>query len=430
MADPTAREGGSRGPKTIMTNRAADRRSLWAQKWLPWAVALFWVPFLTRAIHWSYEHGTVPIKPRDLTMLGLMVVALLTALSRPRFSIFSYLWLVIPVLKILDAGFLVRFENNAITDHATFVLSLFSTLLLSLGMILPLAAPNWRQMVIPVCIGTIMVISASILYEWLGFGNYTKIPGRMSGFPVDPNAGPITICLALGILFTVRPNFWQNIAIMGMAAPSVVLTLSRSGMAVFMFMGFVYAMMNLRRHLVGILLIGFIGLPMIGSGLMVLAASKAREGVVRNDNVTDRIQAIFSLDFDRISSPERGKDLADGWEAVGKSPVFGYGTGSGNVHWQPHNMFVAIWLDMGLIGVLIYAFLLLLVTFRCVMKKGEGMFCLIPIWLYIPCSQTLFETPMYLMAGAVVTCLLFEHRFSLSLFGVRRGTSHSVVATS
>ena len=48
-----------------MTNRAADRRSLWAQKWLPWAVALFWVPFLTRAIHWSYEHGTVPIKPRD-----------------------------------------------------------------------------------------------------------------------------------------------------------------------------------------------------------------------------------------------------------------------------------------------------------------------------------------------------------------------------
>ncbi|MCP5559054.1 MAG: O-antigen ligase family protein [Verrucomicrobiaceae bacterium] len=413
-----------------MTTSAAERRSLWAQKWLPWLVALFWVPFLTRAIHWSYEHGTVPLKPRDLTLLGIAVVSLFTLLSRPRFSIFSLLWLAIPMLKIMDAGFLMRFENKIEGDHSVFVMSLISTMLISLGLVFPLSAPNWRRVVVPVCIGTICIITASIIYEWLGFGNYTKIPGRMSGFPVDPNAGPITICLALGILFTVRPKFWHNMAIAAIAAPGVVMTLSRSGMAVFIVLIFAYAMMNLRHHFVSILLIGVLGLPLVASGLMMLAGAKSREGVVRNSNVADRIEAIFSLDFDRIKSAERGKDLADGWEAVGHSPAFGYGTGSGNVRWMPHNQFVAIWLDIGLLGVLVYAFTLLLVTVRCVMKRGEGMFCLIPLWLYVPCSQTLFETPMYLMTGAVAASVLYEHRFSFSLWGQRRVATNSWAATS
>ena len=413
-----------------MIPSAAERRSLWAQKWLPRVVALFWVPFLSRAIHWSYEHGTVPLKTRDLTLLGVTAVSFITLLSRPRFSFFSLLWLAIPILKIMDAGFLMRFENKVEGDHAGFVMSLISTMLISIGLIFPLSAPNWRRVVVPVCIGTIFVITASILYEWLGFGNYTKIPGRMSGFPVDPNAGPITVCLALGILFTVRPNFWANMAMVAMAAPGVVMTLSRSGMAVFMFMTMVYAMMNLRRYFVSILLIGVLGVPLVGSGLMMLASAKSREGVVRNSNVADRIEAIFSLDFDRIKSAERGKDLSDGWEAVGHSPVFGYGTGSGNVRWMPHNQFVAIWLDIGLMGVLVYAFTLLLISVRSAMKRGEGMFCLIPLWLYVPCSQTLFETPMYLMAGAVAASVLYEHRFSLSIWGQRRVSTSPWVATS
>jgi hypothetical protein len=43
------------------------------------------------------------------------------------------------------------------------------------------------------------------------------------------------------------------------------------------------------------------------------------------------------------------------------------------------------------------------------------VYCLIPIWLFIPCSQILLETPPYWFAFAVAVMTLFPKRYALSL---------------
>jgi len=398
-----------------LQDSSLSRNQQWAQRLLPWMLIIFLVPFYGRSMQWGYTQGWFPLKPRDFLILGLVVVVPLVMMTRPAFPIMSFLWLAIPVLRITDAAFLRRYENSQDGDHTTFVLAITSTMMFSLIGLLALGTPGWKKILVPLIVATIITGTGSIFYEWMGYAHYTKIDGRMSGWPVDPNDAPICFCLLLAVLFTIRPDFWKNMAIVGIAAPAIVLTLSRSGMAVFAALAMAYVVMNLRRHLLGILVVAGIAGPLAASSMMYLATSKSREGVVKNSNVGDRIQAIFELDFERIKSAERGKDLADGWEAVQHKPVFGWGTGAGNSRWQPHNMFVTIWLDLGIGGVLIFAGTLLLTTMRCVMKGGAGMYCLIPIWLYIPCSQTLMDTPQYLLAAGVCMAVQFDSRVRIHL---------------
>jgi hypothetical protein len=127
------------------------------------------------------------------------------------------------------------------------------------------------------------------------------------------------------------------------------------------------------------------------------------------------MKAIWELDFERIKSPERGKDLQDGWEAAGKKPLWGHGTGAGTSIWKPHNQIVSLWIDIGVIGVLLYIGSLLLLTFRCFTHNLRGFYCLVPLWLFVPCSQILIESPHYWFAAAVCCNLVFAGRFRLVL---------------
>jgi hypothetical protein len=92
-------------------------------------------------------------------------------------------------------------------------------------------------------------------------------------------------------------------------------------------------------------------------------------GVIANEDVGSRLQAIYDLDFEKIKSPERAKDLQDGWEAVSRAIMFGHGTGAGTNRWQPHNQFVSIWLDIGIFGVVFFAGLLFTLALVSVPKS-------------------------------------------------------------
>ena len=158
-----------------------------------------------------------------------------------------------------------------------------------------------------------------------------------------------------------------------------------------------------------------LSLPVIAIGVGVLGATSTKQGMVKNEDTSGRMQAIYELDFEKLKSPERAKDLADGWEAVMQKPILGWGTGAGGEKWQPHNQFVTQWLDLGLGGVLLYAGTLLALTFACAMKGFSGGFCLIPVWLFIPCSQVLLETPAYWMCLAVGAMAIFPARLTFRL---------------
>ncbi len=382
------------------------------------ACAALLVPAMARALPWLYEEGKMPVKPRDYSLLLMGVIFFLLLLSRPRFCLPAFALLLPPLLRVLDAAFLRRFDVSLLGDHSVFIMNLLSAWLISFTAVAALGTPHWQRLAIWVAAATLVFVNASIYWEASGLEKFTRIPGRLAGFPVDPNDGPITTCLMLGILFTLQPSFWKNLALAAFATPAIALTMSRSGMAIFAFMTSLYVLLNARRHLAGLVVIGLLCVPLALGGIAWLA-QRPGSGPLKDQNTQSRMQAIYELDFEKLKSPERAKDLADGLEAVGQKPVWGHGTGAGTAWWQPHNQIVAIWLDIGLPGVVLFAGSLLVITALCVLNRLQGLFCLIPVWLFIPCSQILLDAQQFWFCLAVAVCVLAPGRFSLRLGNLR-----------
>lgn len=387
----------------------------WLDRALIIAAVMLLVPHMTRGIFWAWESGKLPIKPRDYTLLMLGITGFLVILRRPSFCLPALGLLGLPIFRVVDAAFLQRFDLSALGDHSMLVMLLISNFLVSAAAVVVLAASNGSRVAVWIATLSILAMTASIYYEWMGFASFTRIPGRMSGLSPDPNDGPILIALMLGVLFTLSPRFWWNLCLAAVSAPAIFLTLSRSGAAIFAAVMVTVIVLNFRRHFAGLVIVGIVCLPLMAGGIVFMASQSAQSGVQKDENTDGRMRAIFELDFDKIGSPERAKDLADGWEAVSEKPLFGHGTGAGSSQWQPHNQLIAVWIDLGLPGAFFYAGLLLLVTLKSVVSGLRAMACLVPLWLLVPCSQILLEMPHYFMAYAVAAQVLFPSRLSFRL---------------
>ncbi len=394
-----------------------DRRWSLTELALVGAVTLLLLGNYTGATFWLYEHGGFPLKPRDFNVALSAVTFGLLIFTRPRFSIAALLLLTIPLGRVLDAAFLRRYVQIEFGAHSVYVLMLAGYFIITAAGVFSLGSSKGRQISIIVATFAIVVNSVMNLYEWLGFATYTRIVGRMAGFHIDPNHSPIIICLMLGILFTWNRRYWWNMAMVVIGAVGIALTMSRSGMAVFAFMSAIYVLLHFKEHKAAMLGLAAACVPLLVIGVSIMGATSTRQGLAKNEDTTGRMEAIFNGDFDKLKSPERAKDLADGWEAVTKRPIIGYGTGAGDGGdtWQPHNMFVTQWIDMGLPGLLQYLGALLTISIACAMKRFRGGFCLMPVWLFIPCSQVLLETPAYWYSFAVAATVVFSKRYSLVL---------------
>lgn len=410
---------------------AAKRRERMVKLLILAALALL-VPTMTKYLSWADEVGVLPFKPRDYTLLTLAAISVMVMLNRPSICPPAFLMLLVPLLRVLDAAFLQRFTITALGSHSIVVMSLISNFLVTFITVLCLSAEPWRRVALWVGVCVALLSAGGVYYEWLGFRSFTRIPGRMAGFPSDPNDPPIMITLMLSVIFTLNPRFWWNVVLVALVSPAIALTLSRSGMAVYSCLLLCYIVGNLRQHFMGMLIMAAIAVPLAIGGVAILAQTSTKVGLMTNKDTTDRLKAIYELDFERIKSPERGKDLQDGWEAAGKKPLWGHGTGAGTSVWKPHNQIVSLWIDLGIIGPLLFIGGLLLLTFRSLMLKMRGFYCLVPLWLFIPCSQILIESPHYWFAAAVCCNLVYAGRFRLVLHAPAKTqpTSHTPLPQS
>jgi hypothetical protein len=372
------------------------------------------VPLTTGWLSWHYEKAGFPVKPRDFTLAMGALLMLGIARNRPTFCWPALLPIAFLLARVLDAMILERYSVVSLGTHDFYVMIMLASFLVTLLFILIPSTEGGMETARWLATAIILGCAAANLYEWLDFASFTRIPGRMSGYLEDPNQSPILICLLLGVLFTVNPNFWWNMAVVGVATVAIAVTLSRSGMAVFAAMVLPYVAIHFRERARGLVIIAILAVPLAGVGLTLLAQS-SRTGVIANDDVGSRLQAIYDLDFEKIKSPERAKDLEDGWEAVSRAVLFGHGTGAGTNQWQPHNQFVSIWLDIGIFGVLFFATIVFAPVLASVKQRFRGFFCLIPVLLFIPCSQILIEAPVYWFTLSVACHVLFPHRVVLRL---------------
>ena len=384
-----------------------------AQRLLPWTTVMLLAGHMSGAMACLYEHGQMPVKPRDFT-IGLVLINLFLAfLSRPSFKPAVLALLLIPLIRLLDSAVLQRHTNYALGSHSQAVMILANVLLVTVVTFVVLGTENWRSIAIRSAIAIILLDSGSVLAEGLGYVKYSQINGRAAGFLTQPNDSIIVMCLALGVLLTLCEAFWANVLMIAIAAVGVGLTLSRSGMIVYALMVLIWFAMNLRTHFTKVVIIVLASIPLIGAGVAVLTQMASSRNFGTDKNAQERIAGIFGGSTDKLASDERAKDLKDGWEAVTRSPVVGYGTGCASSRWQPHNQWVGFWLDIGIMGPFLLFSTLSFLSLRCAMAKGRAVLAIVPLWMFTAFSHNLVEMASYWFCAGVAMTELTRSRLRL-----------------
>lgn len=363
------------------------------------------------AVIGSYDAGISPIKPSLFTMGTVFLCIIVSLVNKPRLCLATLGIALLPAIRLFDAAVLRRFDSSS---QGQVAMDLARMMLVLIAIIAVFSTEKWEKTALWAAVSAMLLTTGSEIAEMMGLVKFTSIPGRFSGFNSHPNFPPVLLCEMLGIVFALSKNFRFNCLMMGVAIPGVGLTYGRSGMIVLALMCGVYVLVNARRNFGFLLLVAGISIPLLGVGVAVLE-SGSQQGVMKDKNITDRLEAIYNLDFEKMKSPERVKDLNDAWEATVKKPLLGHGTGISGTQYFPHNEYVSIWLEMGIPGFVLFVGTWLWLIIRSIMSGGKAGYLVFALIAYTPVGQGRMEVPHYSLAMVAAACILWPKRYQLTL---------------
>ena len=358
-----------------------------------------------------FNAGLSPLKPILFTLLAVVVTLASSLLNNPRFNPVVFLVLLLPLVRVFDAVVLKRAE---VTYAGQTEMDMLRMLIVLIAILTVLTTDKGLQIALGAAVLSIFLTTGSEIVEMLGFAQFTEVPGRFSGFNGHPNFPPVLLCEMLGIAFALGKSFRFNCLLIATAYVGVGLTYGRSGFIVLTLMSGFYILANARRHLNFLILGAAITIPLLGIGVAVLE-SQTQQGILKNKDTTDRLEAILNLDLDKLKSPERAKDLADAMEAVLKKPFLGYGTGVSGALWAPHNEYVSLWLELGIPGLVLFVGTLGILCLRSLMMGGRAGYLLFAMIAYTPAGQGRIEAPHFLLAISTAALILWPKRYQIIL---------------
>lgn len=358
-----------------------------------------------------YNAGLSPLKPILFTIFAVFVVIASSMLNKPRLAPVVFLVLLMPAVRVFDAVVLKRAEISNTGQTQMDMMRMFLVLLAILAV---LATDEGLKIALWSAILSIFLTTGSEIYEMLGFAKFTSIGGRFAGFNGHPNFPPILLCEMLGISFALCQNFRLNLLLIAVAYVGVGLTYGRSGFVVLALMSGFYILMNARKNLAFLIVCVAITVPLAGIGIAVLQ-SQTQKGIIKNKDTTGRMEAILNLDFDKLKSPERAKDVGDALEAVWEKPFLGHGTGVSGTLWAPHNEYVSMWLELGIPGLLLFAGTLIILILRSLLTGGKAGYLIFAMVAYTPAGQGRIEMPHFLLAISTAAIILWPKRYRLVL---------------
>jgi O-antigen ligase len=376
--------------------------------WLTvWVGGTFVALLAADAVIGSYNAGISPIKPSVFTPMVFLFSITLCAFSRPRFCLPALLLLSLPVIRSLDVALLDRFHYSGSQEM---LMSCLRVLMVVMSIAALLSCPQGLKAMKWAAVLTILLTSGSSIAELAGLAKFSSIPGRYSGFNGHPNSPPIVLCQCLGLCFALISSFRWNLALVAAALPGVALTYGRSGMAIYAFIAGTYILMNARRNLGFLMVCAGIALPLLASG-MALMSQLTQHGGMKNKDTADRLEAIYNLDFEKLKSRERAKDLIDAWEAVMKKPVIGHGVGAASSNWAPHNEYVAMWLELGMPGLIVYLLTIYVPVLSSLLRGGTAIYAFLAILAFSPIAQGRVMDPHFYFALLTAGHLLWPQRY-------------------
>jgi O-antigen ligase len=371
--------------------------SQWRRIFILLHCALF-IPYITDAIPTLYGQEIFPIRPA-VFMLVLCALNAFCILSKGIDCTKTSLLLILFLsFRAFDIGILQRFlypDGQMEALFSTLALTLTAAIIaISMGV----TRKTFSLPILFVSGISILVQVSSVLLEFAGYIQMSTVPGRAAGFACDSNDSCMMMNLMLGVFLTLNRRFWLNLGMIAITAVGVLPTLSRGGLLILALIAALFCLLNLRKHATKLLLAAAAFVPIAGIMIGLLVSSTNTGGVV-DQNAKKRIEAMFGGNVESMQSDERLKDLTDGLNAAIAHPLTGLGTGAGTLLYQPHNQLVTLWIELGLLGPILFLAMLASAACKVIQTRGKGIYILIPLIMYIPLAQTLLDKYAYLYSA-------------------------------
>lgn len=225
---------------------------------------------------------------------------------------------------------------------------------------LPAIRDSWRTWV-----GlTFAALLFTTLWDVLQPGTFSQQMGRAAGLAQNANFSAallVTACAGLMRPRRLRRRDWILLAV---TAVGVLATLSRGGtvlLGVLLVAYLASSVLSLRPSLRRSAVLRL--LPVVIAAALILAAAigAARQGIGMFERPTARARVgILTGDESLLSGDEgRIKLLEQAWEQVVQAPILGHGTGASYRSGRGfHNMYMDVWVQFGIAGLLAYLALL------------------------------------------------------------------------
>jgi hypothetical protein len=362
------------------------------------------VPYSTGAIGYLYENGLFPIQPRNY-LVGIVALLFVYALAkRPRVNASIVVLLALITLRIGDLFFFDRVPN---LDKYELLSAEGAALAYAFGVIFLCGDRMALRYCALVCGSlTILVCSGVNAWEWQNPGYFSPVEGRSAGMFTNPNDSGTAVGVMLGVVLSMTPPLWLAAALICSSGIGVYFTLSRGGAIVWLLVIVAYLVIvgqKRLRRMVGLAVwLGLIILLIVKLVDFENALSGGGTTAV-SSNVSGREKVFFGQEELDANDTGRVDVLREGVQGIQEQPIVGYGTGAslGELY-SPHNEFVAVWLDNGLVGMALYSLGLCLLVGSCILKNKALLIGCVPLVAEIAFSHNLLEHKSYLFAWIVL----------------------------
>ncbi len=276
-------------------------------------------------------------------------------------------------------------------------------------------------------------------------GTFSFFETRASGLAMDPNTGAYIVSLLAVPLVAHRLPSIAGLSALGVAGLAIIPTESRGGWLCYLALCCSYFLLAVARspgrRLVIFLASGAGAVLLVGAAWVYIQSigSSSTEGIQHSDFLTGQrgwfyhridireealIERLSERNADLHWNPEghaapaprtdgkyvyvetlRFLQLKNALQAIAASPIWGYGTRfSIRENIRPHNTYLAMWIDFGILGFLLYiAFLTAGFCSFYRLRFLPGMFLIGLMAFWSMFSETIFdERPLFMMLGLLL----------------------------
>lgn len=222
-----------------------------------------------------------------------------------------------------------------------------------------------------------LVMATTVFFSYYSGGDLRGYGNLVNDFYLGASSilGAATVAQAAGPIGRQRVSKWE-VASLTVLIAGLAMSLGR--MALLATIAIIVALSLYKVFTVTGGLKGFIRagrFAAIGIGL----ASALLWGALQIERTAIRLERLFGGVGNELEGGGRGRLWHEAWRAIGDSPIVGHGLGSSGVvgagvdGMYPHNIFLQIWVDAGVVGLLLFGLLLLLPVWRFLNQRAGAM---------------------------------------------------------